>query len=306
MSSTNSSGTTQVIKDFATPDRAPPQSSATLTPSSDSLEERKDVSLKEAGLENTSTATEEMAKLTTVTPPESAAKEDPSIQKKQHADSPMPRVASQVDSPEDRHVRFDKGMDKLEVKAQSPGDSSTGGQRGLVSRRGGRCSSPGRVVGKPSPTREPVLEFKTYRSPSRKKDENDTVPSLCSATTSSTSEKEKTTPKAVPVDSKPNTPMKREDDEGDQSSPDKKIDPKPASISYDSSVDQTSPLTSHDSEQTNEPRSPRAKVEDTAGGTPFKKNNVTFSPVPPARESVSDKVSVWEGRRKTFRDRTRV
>ena len=68
--------------------------------------------------------------------------------------------------------------------------SPTASQRGLVSRRGGRCGSPGRRNFVPSPSTEAkpskeaadaaaaVLEFKTLRSPERKQNENENSNSI--------------------------------------------------------------------------------------------------------------------------------
>lgn len=154
----------EVAKEFVTPDRGPHQSS--------SIDDKNDA-LRDDTLGN------EISKQpTTVTPPESTSREEVAI-KKEGRDSPFELVSNgQVESPEDRKVRFDKG-DQGDNISDSP--SSTGSQRGLVSRRGGRCGSPGRI-GNPSPKNESALDFKAYKSPPRKNDVNDSVPPLSSDT----------------------------------------------------------------------------------------------------------------------------
>jgi hypothetical protein len=97
-----------------------------------------------------------------------------------------------------KEVRFDnnncnnKNGTGIEAKTlcavgSDEGDSSSTSsptQRGLVSRRGGRCGSPGRSLLPPpstgaKPSKEAadaaaaVLEFKTFRSPERKQNENE-------------------------------------------------------------------------------------------------------------------------------------
>ena len=252
------SGSTDIVKDFKTPERSTPK--MTL----DIMEEKKDLSPKEAVTDTSK------SNAATVTPPESGISREES---KKLLDSPSQMVSSQVDSPEDRHVRFDKEM-KLEENEESPVDSpsSTGSQRGLVSRRGGRCASPGRAV-KPGTTKDSsALELKSFRSPTaNKREESDTVPSLCSASSESKVKK--------------GTVIKKEDSESSISN---QGDKKPASISCDTTIHQTSPLASHDAEGSEIPKTAKVKVEDKASS---RKNNVTFSPVPPPKESISDKVS---------------
>lgn len=222
-----------MAQDFATPDRRSPPESI--------LEEKKNLSTEEAARD-----TSKMVKAATVTPPESMTREDGTLKKvkKDFVASPMQIMAGQVESPDDRHVRFDK---EDETPLDSP--SSSNSQRGLVSRRGGRCSSPGRIVGKASVKKESVLEFKAYRSPQRKKDENDTVPSLCSA---NSLEKDKDTSEET------GTKIK-EEDRGTSATGEK--DRKPESISCDSAMDQTSPIASDQSHDNT--KTPKAKVEDT-------------------------------------------
>ena len=247
------SGSTDVIKNFETPDRAGPGTSI--------VKERK-------GTEEA--ASDKVPKPATVTPPE----EDGRKKSQAASECSLEAVAlSQVESPEDnKHVRFDKEKEDAAL-VDSP--DSTNSQRGLVSRRGGRCASPGRAVGVSS-NESNVLEFKTFRipEPRSKKDENDTVPSLCSA---SSMDKEKSGAGEASAAAK----VKKED----ASDSDRR---KPTSISCDSALDQTSPLASHHANQT---KMKKVKTDDRRKATtPTKKNNVSFSPVPPPRES-ADRVS---------------
>jgi hypothetical protein len=109
------SGSTDVAKDFATPDWV-------LCPhsSTGAIEEKKDMPPKEA------TTDTSKAKPATVTPPESAMREEGSSKKQGPAESPLQLVASHVESPEDKHVRFDKEMKKLEENAESTPSTPTG------------------------------------------------------------------------------------------------------------------------------------------------------------------------------------
>lgn len=145
---------TEIVKEFVTPDRG--SQSKSLGKQKGGAMERVEMSKQAA----------------TVTPAESSREET-----KATADrdvSPLAVASRQLESPEDRKVRFDKTK-KVESLSDSP--SSTDSQRGLVSRRGGRISSPGRVANT-SPKKETVLEFKAFSSP--KQDTNDSVPSLSS------------------------------------------------------------------------------------------------------------------------------
>ena len=278
------SGSTDVVKDFATPDRGLP------SPSSDPVEEKKETSPKEEGAESTKG---EPMQPKTVTPPESGSR-DEIVKKESAAESPLQiGVSSQVHSPadQDKHVRFGGEHDIREPKSESPAESSSDSpasnksQRGLVSRRGGRCTSPGRVGSRvSSPPKDSVLEFKTFRSPQRKRDENDTnTPSLCSTGSFLDAKETKegdSANSAALDDAKVNT-------EGSESHASVKADgdgsKKPLSISCDASKVQTSPLHSHEADQ-----DVKVKQESkTAGGREAlqsRKSNVTFSPVPPARE----------------------
>ena len=97
-------------------------------------------------------------------------------------------------------------LDEGDSSSSSTFSPSSASKRGLVSRRGGRCGSPGRIHLQPPPSAgakeavdavaAAVMEFKTFRSPGRNynnsncenNNENregsssgDTVPSLCSS-----------------------------------------------------------------------------------------------------------------------------
>jgi hypothetical protein len=254
---------TTTTEDFTTPDRKPPHSST-------GQEEKKEVSAKEAERDL-------VLKPATVTPPDSSREENLSKTESRS----LQRVTCDVGSPEDRHVRFDKEMEDVH-KVESPGDSpsSTGSQRGLVSRRGGRCASPGRITNKQKATKEStILEFKTYRSPTRKREDSDNVPSLCSASSAENKEKE------VVSSSTLSTRVKKES----ETSSSNKGDEKPVSISCDSTINQTSPLAPDGAEQTQEAKKNKSKAERSETGT--RKNNVTFSPVPPSRDNAVARVS---------------
>jgi hypothetical protein len=153
---------------------------------------------------------------------------------------------------------------------EAHGDSKS--RRGTVSRRGGRCGSPGRGGNNSTTNKEStVLEFKTYRSPSRtKREETDTVPSLCSS--NGVDKDKEGAAKAAKT--------------GDAEVSNSKGDKKPSSISCDSSINQTSPL-GDGSEQPAEAKETKTKAEKIDS----KKNNVTFSPVPPARDHIVVRVS---------------
>jgi len=239
--------TAELEKDFATPDRTGPQSASIAA--SQIKNER--------ALESSVPKNSKLEKVATVTPPESMTRDELMKSKKKDAEtgSALNMVTSQVDSPDDRHVRFNNDQKKHDPAAESP--SSNSSQRGLVSRRGGKCASPSRSP--KGSSSDAVLEFKTYRSPPRKKrEEIDTVPSLCS-------DKDKI--KAEARDSSSET----------------KNDRKPSSISCDASMNQTSPLASEEAKPV------VGKEESKTAG---RKNNVTFSPVPNSKENVEDKVSL--------------
>jgi hypothetical protein len=255
------SGSTQVLKDFTTPDRR--------IPSSEHGEGNKDGS----GVTGNESSNPVKAKPALVTPPEAASREE--VVEKEGAQSPLQRMATDIESPEDRHVRFSKEME-TKAALDSPSSNSTGSQRGLVSRRGGRCS-PGRNLSKPQSAKDSVLELKAYRSPSRGKDEGDNVPSLCSTYSV------KAVGDDAAKDSKAAAKMKTEDG---TSSTTEQAGNRPASISCNAAIDQTSPLTSTEGDQSSNVKSPKPKAEDgrklTAGSS--RRNNVTFSPVPPPKQ----------------------
>ena len=179
---------------------------------------------------------------------------------------------------DNKHVRFDKEDD---AGSEASPSSSVGGdspsKRGLVSRRGGRCASPGRSLATSGQSKDAhaaataVLEFKTFRSPDRKpRDENDTVPSLCS--TSSVEPKEE--------DRKPSAVADKEtNNENDESKKvlQRGLQMKPTSITYEQS--------SNNKEASKKPSSTA-----TADGQ-AKKTSVTFSPVPAPRDAAADRVS---------------
>ena len=279
------SGSTQVLKEFETPDR-----SSTIT-SLDHAEEKKEITPGDTADEMKKC---EMAKPKTVTPPEPGSREDVSGLKKEPTDvSPLQiDVDGQVDSPEDgnKQVRFDG--DSEDAKKESLNDSpssSTSSQRGLVSRRGGRCTSPGRMSSKVPSAKETVLEFKTYRSPSRvKREESDTVPSLCSA--NSGEQKEKRGSTSIPTEQTEESAKVKRENEGDVSSGG---DKKPSSISCNSAlIENTSPLASDGADHSQDASSTKAKPASSRQeiAQQSRKNNVTFSPKPPSKKEYADRV----------------
>ena len=177
--------------DFTTPDRSTAKalSSATVT-GSHPVKKKEDILTN--GSCNTMKNNEPSATL--VTPPDSfstaaARKENAALA----AAANSARMNTSVIGDDDKQVRFDnRNLDDrndagIEAKAlctvgSDEGDSSrtsspSASQRGLVSRRGGRCGSPGRR-NLPSPpstgaqlskeaadAAAAVLEFKTFRSP---------------------------------------------------------------------------------------------------------------------------------------------
>jgi hypothetical protein len=177
-----------------------------------------------------------------------------------------------------KHVRFGNNDEK------EKGEGSADSKRGLVSRRGGRLG--GSPAGTPRPTDSPVLEFKTFRSPQRKRDamENDTVPSLCSASSgiSSVEPAEKSLGQEVAEDAPSSADQKV------AASGEKTEEPRrPSSISCNASID-TSPLTSNDVNA-----SPSGAVTRSKGKTQKSdeaesegRRIVTFSPPTPQSEMV--------------------
>jgi hypothetical protein len=84
-------------------------------------------------------------------------------------------------------------LESTQKQVRFDGDPDSSAKRGLVSRRGGRYSSPSRLKA------EAVLEYKTYRSPP-KKEEGDGIPSLCSAQSLSTARKTEEAPESISCD----------------------------------------------------------------------------------------------------------
>lgn len=232
---------TSAMDDFKTPDRKPSSSDRGQQKVTSSVEAERKIS-----------------KPATVTPAESTTTREPV-----KAEPPALQITSSVESPEDKHVRFDK-----KKKKEDTSETPEAKNRGAASRRGGRSGSPGRSGTEMEST---VLEFKTYRSPERKRDESDTVPSLCSA---SSAEKEKEQEKASKAKTKDTKETSSEEHN------------KPASISCDTNLNQTSPLGESD-EKSSATKSKPIKSEKSDG----KKNNVTFSPVPPTKDSAVVRVS---------------
>lgn len=172
-----SSGT-NTVDDFKTPERtASPKLRRGVKAPKQSL------SLKD---KETEQKMAEVAKPNTVTPNDAGSRETTG-----EKESPMQMSFPKVESPDatdhDKHVRFNSGGDDenntpAAVDETSTEDSPSGSKRGLVSRRGGRCGSPSRVSSSAAAAaaskqsgatnEQPVLEFKTYRSPPRKKRED--------------------------------------------------------------------------------------------------------------------------------------
>ncbi len=272
-------------QDFTTPDRS---SIHPLTHNHRHFEEKKD-ELSETGTkgvalkDSSTTLSPPLVVAATVTPSDTLAA------RKENA-AAVEAAAQLNDSCEDnKQVRFDENN---ECETSSP-SSSVGGdspsKRGLVSRRGGRCASPGRTLMSSSASKETheaataVLEFKTFRSPDRKqRDESDTVPSLCSA--GSIDRNEESTKLATEIHT--NECNRNTNDENLSSkgllSLHNGLLPKPSSNSSDVASNHRS-------------TSPRMELTKRAGDnaaatvtSSTKKNIVTFSPVPPP--SAADRV----------------
>lgn len=219
--------------------------------------------------------------------------------------SEKPNTVTPLDAvPGGKHVRF--GNEEKVEEGEVSTEQGSGSKRGLVSRRGGRLGSP--APPRPAPVSTdggPVLEFKTYRSPQRKRDvavtENDTVPSLCSANSEISSVEPSGTlgqdTGAVSKDADQGGAERRETEmaaAGDADTDGKPDSGRPSSISCDASID-ASPLTSHDgaspsgavtrskgSASTPKAAELAAEKESQAGG----RRNVTFSPPTPQSEMV--------------------
>lgn len=198
---------------------------------------------------------------------------DPSPPKEPHeTEVPLSETANTVTplDADDKQVRF---------SAEKKKDS----KRGLVSRRGGRLGSPATAPRVTISSKEdgPVLEFKTFRSPQRKRDsavENDTIPSLCSTNSGPLDRKQHDAKDATAVGEK------RGAENATESSGNDKKTGRPSSISCDPSMSATtSPLASQDVDA-----SPVGQGRTTAvASTPTKPpppdgaRNVTFSPPTP-------------------------
>ena len=206
----------------------------------------------------------------TVTPPESSSRE-----------------------PGGKQVRFDQEkMDETDQKEdvslplnKTHNPDSPSNNRGLVSRRGGRYGSPGRV----KKDGGAVLEYKTFRSPQRKREvlENDTIPSLCSSSSGLQSNSSSSglggTKEIQPAKASTRANMEEE---------------RPMSISCDTSqADTTSPLTSHDAGEGTTKLEKKARLDsktDAENG----RRSARLSPSPPHRDEVAmDKVSTKIGNR---------
>jgi len=222
------------MEDFTTPDRKPSSTTQGKEKVTSSVE-----------------ADRKIAKSATVTPAESTATRN-SVK----AEPSALQMTSSVESSEDKHVRFGKGNQAKEI-AETP-EAKT--RKGPLSRRGGRSGSPARPGADIEST---FLEFKTYRSPQRKREESDTVPSLCS---SSIAEKQKNRSARTKI-----AVVKEETNSGK--------DNKPASISCDTNMNQTSPLG-----ESPEKRASGNLNSVKPAKSEAKKNNVTFSPVPPTKD----------------------
>ena len=196
----------------------------------------------------------------------------PTKQMKKGEDEEQPNTVTPLEASADigKQVRFDKQEEKS--------------KRGLVSRRGGRMGSPA-ALRATTLTNDggPVLEFKTYRSPQRKRDavENDTIPSLCSTNSELLASKDAG-----------HTDAEKQKGSAGKDGGDKRTD-RPSSISCDPSmIATTSPLASQDVDA-----SPSGQVTKTSVSTPPKaanptdgkeggRRNVTFSPPTPHSEVI--------------------
>jgi hypothetical protein len=217
-----------------------------------------------------------------------------------------PKTVTPLDAvPGGKHVRF--GNEEKGEEGEVSTEQDSGSKRGLVSRRGGRLGSP--APPRPAPVSTdggPVLEFKTYRSPQRKRDvaatENDTIPSLCSANSGISSVEPSGTlgqdTGAVSNDADHGGAEKRgtEVTAADDADTDGKTGSgRPSSISCDASID-TSPLTPHDVDASPAGAVTRSKgsastpksagLATEKGGQTGGRRNVTFSPPTPQSEMI--------------------
>eukprot|EP00537_Pseudo-nitzschia_pungens_P015636 CAMPEP_0172412822 /NCGR_PEP_ID=MMETSP1061-20121228/78103_1 /TAXON_ID=37318 /ORGANISM="Pseudo-nitzschia pungens, Strain cf. pungens" /LENGTH=953 /DNA_ID=CAMNT_0013149069 /DNA_START=123 /DNA_END=2984 /DNA_ORIENTATION=- len=194
-------------QDFKTPDRSTTKALSSVTVTGGHPEEKKEDIINRANGNTINTR----SSATLVTPLDAFST----------AAARKEAAAASIETVENKQVRFDGNKNKsnkntastqadgrdattLRTVGSDEGDSSStssssGNQRGLVSRRGGRCGSPGRRNLLPTPSaggKEPVdstaavLEFKTFRSPGqnnncenenenrRENSSGDTVPSV--------------------------------------------------------------------------------------------------------------------------------
>jgi hypothetical protein len=269
-------------QDFQTPDRSN-LSSHHRHPLHNHFEEMKDESDPSKG----GATTTSMLKVATVTPSDAFNPQTRKVNAaavhaaEAAAAAATPREEDEEDQPK---VRFGKegkrDADAATGKESAASvDSLEKKKRGLVSRRGGRSGSPGRSLGTSTSSPTPseahaaaaaVLEFKTFRSPDRKqRDENDTVPSLCSTSSDVKPSSDDHKNEASETSDKSNH------DENEAST-------KPSSISYDASDSANSASPLKDDAAAAKKRS----KNETGGAAPgSKKSIVTFSPVPPPNAS---------------------
>jgi hypothetical protein len=198
----STSGATKAMADdFKTPER-------TASPKLRGGRKSKKMSLQD---KETEKKMQEVAKPNTVTPHDAGNRE-----LKGEKESPLQVSFPKVESPDavdqDKHVRFNNNAGEEENESNSEGS-----KRGLVSRRGGRCGSPARNSvattneSGESTNEQTILEFKTYRSPPRKKKEDNAETPEVKAEQDDSEDKKAAT-KAAPLhasqDSKPETPKK--------------------------------------------------------------------------------------------------
>ena len=181
-------------QDFKTPDRSTAKS---LSAGSDPEEKKEDVLTSSGSAMNTTRPSANM-----VTPPDSfttAAANETRFDGKKGGNKSAPAIEAKT--------LCSVGSDGGDSTTSSP----TASQRGLVSRRGGRCGSPSRRNLVPPPATGPkaskeaadaaaaVLEFKTFRSPERKKNEDESNDTSLAAVTKENKPKTKLTKKAAPT-----------------------------------------------------------------------------------------------------------
>ena len=301
-------------QDFTTPDRS---STKVLSSSSSALAVGTGGSHAEVKKEDINSRSRVSAKL--VTPPDSfstaaASRKESAALAAAAAAAEAATKGSTVNTnclaEDNKQVRFDKKVGNettAPLSQQQPGvctvasdggeshqsssstsstsPSSSSSKRGLVSRRGGRCASPGRNLLPPpvgaKPSKEAaeaaaaVLEFKTHLSPKRNRQQNnendregsnhvDSIPSFFSTNGSNSIGRRK--------------------------------EPKPTSVSHDAtstSNTRTNPPAPTRDDASKPPTCfvPTKKTLTTSAYPSSKKSNVTFSPVPTPRIAGGDRVS---------------